>query len=175
MNRAEKTQQIAELHEVFARVGDVFLVDMTGLKVPEVTELRRKIKAAAGSCRVVKNRLAARAVAGTQAGPLAGRFKGPISIVSHASDPITLAKILTDFRRDHPQLQVRAASVSGRMTEAPEVVSLAALPGFNELRARLLGILVAPASTLVRLLATPGSQLARALGARREGMEGGAD
>ncbi len=51
VNRAEKTQQITELHEVFARVGDVFLVDMTGLKVPEVTELRRRIKAAAGSCR----------------------------------------------------------------------------------------------------------------------------
>src|SRR5262245_49099326 len=166
MDRTEKNQLIEQMHGRFQESPHVFLVDMTGLKVTEVTELRRKIKAASGGCRVVKNRLAARATKGTGVEGLAERFRGPIGVVSHASDPIGLARILTDFGKDHPSLKVRAASVSGRVAEAAEVAALATLPGFQELRAMLLGVLQAPAGKLVRLLATPGGQLARALDQR---------
>ena len=165
MNRAEKKQQIEEIHGNLSRAGSVFLVDMTGLKVNEVTDLRRRIRAASGGCRVVKNRLAARAAAGTPAEVLGRRFKGPIGVVTHSSDPITVAKVLTDFGRDHPNLQVRAAALSGRLAEAKDVAVLASLPGFEELRAKLLGVLTAPACQLVRLLATPGAQLVRVLDA----------
>lgn len=175
MNRTEKNEQIGELHGQFQEAPYVFLIDMTGLKVTEVTELRRKIKSAAGGCRVVKNRLAARATEGTAAEPLSKRFRGPIGVVSHASDPIGMARILSDFGKDHPNLKVRAAAVSGKVAEATEVAKLATLPGFQELRAMLLGVLQAPASKLVRLLATPGSQLARALDQRREKIGGGGE
>jgi len=170
MNRIEKNEQIGQLRSRFEEAPYVFLVDMTGLKVTEVTELRRKIKAAAGDCRVAKNRLAARATQGTAVEGLSTRFRGPIGIVSHASDPIGMARVLTDFGKDHPHLKVRAASVSGRVAEATEVAVLATLPGFQELRAMLLGVLKAPSAKLVRLLATPGSQLVRVLDQRRETM-----
>ena len=173
MNKTEKNEQIDQLHGRFQEAPHVFLVDMTGLKVTEVTELRRKIKGASGGCRVVKNRLAARATQGTAVEPLAKRFRGPIGVVSHASDPVSLARILADFGKDHPNLKVRGAAVSGRLAEAAEVATLATLPGFQELRAMLLGVLQAPAGKLVRLLATPGSQLARALDQRREKISDG--
>jgi large subunit ribosomal protein L10 len=171
VNRIEKNEHIEQIHGRLSQAGSVFLVDMTGLKVPAVTDLRRKIKAASGSCVVVKNRLAARASAGTVAEVLSKRFKGPIGVVTHGSDPIAVAKILTDFSREHPQLQMKGAAVSGRLTEGAEIAKLASLPGFQELRSMLLGVLQAPASKLVRLLSTPGSQLARVLDARREKME----
>ena len=81
MNRAEKDAAIQNMHEAFAASGGAFLLDMTGMKVNEVTDLRRKIKAASGSCRVVKNRLAARASVGTRSEALGKSFKGPIRIV----------------------------------------------------------------------------------------------
>ena len=171
MNRAEKNEQIEQIHGRFLEASQVFLVDMTGLKVTEVTDLRRRIKSAAGACRVVKNRLAARATKGTGVEVLSNRFRGPIGVVSHATDPVGLARILAEFGKDHPNLKVRAAAVAGRVAEAAEVAQLATLPGFQELRAMLLGVLQAPAASLVRLLAAPGSQLARVLDAHREQME----
>ena len=172
MNRAEKNSQIEDLHSRLVAAGSAFLIDMTGMKVNEVTDLRRKIKATSGSCKVVKNRLAARAAKGTGAESLVGRFKGPIGLVTHPTDPVVLAKVLEDFGKDNPKLAVRAAAVDGKLAEPAEVKILATLPGLPELRATLLGTFNAPASTLVRLLNTPGSQLARALDERRKQLEG---
>ena len=172
MNRAEKEVQISEIAKTFAAASGVYLVNLSGLSVPQVTDLRRRIKAAQGSCRVVKNRLAVRGARGTAAETLGPHMRGPIGIVTHPTEAITLAKIMSDFAKDHPAFVLGAAVVSRQVMTAEDVKKLAALPGRNELRAMLLGLFSAPASRLVRVLAAPGQQLARVLEERRRKLGG---
>ena len=168
MNRAEKEVQIKELTKTLADAQSVYLVNLAGLTVPQVTDLRRRIKASRGSCRVVKNRLAIRSAKGTAAEALAPHLRGPVGVACHPSEPVSLAKILNDFAKDHPAFTIGAAVVSGQLMVSEEVKRLATLPSLNELRATLLGVLSAPASQLVRVLAAPGQQLARAVEERRK-------
>lgn len=168
MNRAEKNEQIHEVAKTFAAASSVYLVNLAGLTVVQVTDLRRRIKSAKGSCTVVKNRLAIRGAKGTAAEKLAPHFKGPIGIVAHPAEPVSLAKVLTDFAKDHPAFGMKAAVVEGQVVGAAEIKHLASLPGLTELRAMLLGVILAPASQLVRVLAAPGQQLARVIEERRK-------
>ena len=169
MNRAEKTEVIERLHESFERSPHAVLTTFSRLTVNQANELRRRIRGAGGTYRVIKNRLARRAAAGTGAEGLAPRFTGPCGLALHESDPIVLAKVLSEFAKDNPQVELLAGLVDAReVIDAAGVQRLASLPGLNELRAQLLALILTPATTLVRLLNTPGSQLARALDQRRE-------
>ena len=104
---------------------------------------------------------------------LEARFEGATGIAYGADDPVALAKVLVDFARDNPALSVKAGVVSGsQVLDAAGVKALSAMPGLPELRARLLGLLQAPATQLVRLLGTPATQLARVVQAHREKLEG---
>lgn len=172
MNRAEKDEQIREIAKRFADSASVYLVNLQGLTVPQVTDLRRRIKGAKGSCRVMKNRLAVRGAKGTVAEKLAEHFRGPIGIVAHPEEPITLAKLLSEFAKDHPAFALRAAVVEGQVVRTEEIKVLASLPGLNELRSMLLGLISAPASRLVRVLAAPGRQTARVIEERRKQLAG---
>jgi large subunit ribosomal protein L10 len=169
VNRTEKKAVVEEMAGLFRQSPHVFLTDYRGLTAHQSTELRRRIRAAGGGFRVVKNRLARRAGAGTAAEGISERFKGPCGLATHRSDPIALAKVLSEFCKDNPQLRLVAAVVDGReVVDAEGVKFLAMLPGLPETRARLLALVQTPATMLVRLLQTPGSQIARALDARRE-------
>lgn len=172
MNRTEKQEQIEQIATTFSTATGVYLVNLSGLTVPQVTDLRRRIKATKGACRVVKNRLAIRGAKGTLAESLASHFRGPIGVVTHPSEPVTLAKILNDFAKDHPAFALGAAVVAGQVMTGEDVKKLAGLPGLNELRATLLGLFQAPASRLVRVLAAPGQQLARVADERRKQLGG---
>jgi len=173
LNRAEKDQQIAEAAKTFQAAQSVYLVNLAGLTVPQVTDLRRRIKAAKGSCRVVKNRLAIRGAKGTAAEPLSPHFRGPIGIVAHDTEPVTLAKVLADFAKDHPAFGLGPAVVTGSLMAVADVKTLATLPGLPELRSTLLGLFLAPAQRLVRVLAAPSQQLVRAVDERRKQLGGG--
>ena len=170
MNRTEKDAQIKELAATFAAAESVYLVNLAGLTVPQVTDLRRRIKSTKGSCRVVKNRLAIRGAKGTAAEQLASHFRGPVGVVTHPTEPVSLAKILSDFAKDHPGFAMNAAVVTGQVMLAEDVKKLASLPGIMELRATLLGLINAPASRLVRVLAAPGQQVARVVEERRKAL-----
>ncbi len=172
MNRAEKETQIGEIAKTFATASSVYLVNLSGLTVPQVTDLRRRIKASKGSCRVIKNRLAIRGARGTLAEKLEPHFHGPVGIVTHPTEPVTLAKILNDFAKDHPVFAIGTAVVSGGLMAGEDVKKLASLPGLNELRGMLLGLIAAPASRLVRVLAAPGQQLARVVDEKRKQLGG---
>ncbi len=172
MNRVEKDEQITELTQTFQGAQCVYLVNLAGLTVPQVTDFRRRIKAAKGSCKVVKNRLAVRAAKGTSVEPLVPHFRGPIGVVVHQQEPVTLAKVVSDFAKDHPKFGVGFAVVAGSLMQADDVKKLATLPGLNELRAMLLGVILAPATQLVRVLAAPGQQTARAIDERRKQLGG---
>jgi large subunit ribosomal protein L10 len=174
MNRTEKQQLIDSLHDEFGRSPHAILVDFRGLSVPAVTEFRRKVRQSGSRYRVVKNTLALRAIKDTPLEGLGARFENTTGVAYTGNDPVALAKILVDFAKDHPQLVVKAGVVSGnQMLDAEGVKALSTMPGLPEMRARLLGMLMAPASQLVRLLNTPPTQLAQVLKQRQEKMEGG--
>jgi len=169
VNRTEKAQAVESMATAFAQAPHVFVTGYRGMTVNQSSELRRRIRAAGGTYQVVKNRLARRASADTAVGRVESKLRGPCALVSHRSDPVALAKVLSDFAKDNPQLQLITAVVDGKDVVAGEgIKTLATLPGLPELRAQLLALVQTPATMLVRLLQTPGGQIARALDARRE-------
>lgn len=172
MNRTEKAEAVARMAGTFSQTPHVFVTGYRGMTVNQSSELRRRVRAAGGTYEVVKNRLARRAAVDTSLAGIEGELKGPCALVSHRTDPIVLAKVLSDFAKDHPQLQLLAGVVDAKdVLRAEGIKTLATLPGLPELRAQLLALVMTPATMLVRLLQTPGGQLARALDARREKLE----
>lgn len=172
MNRTEKQELVEKLHAELAAAPHVVLVDFRGLSVPAATEFRRKVKAAGSSYRVVKNRLALRAAKGTSLEKLESEFQGTTGIAWTGEDPVALAKALVEFQKDNPALEFKAGVVAGdQVLDAAGVKALSAMPSLPELRASFLGLLQAPASKLVRLLSTPGTQVARVLKAHQAEME----
>jgi len=169
MNRTEKQSLIDNLHDEFGRSPHAILVDFRGLSVPAVTEFRRKVRQSGSRYRVVKNSLALRALKNTPLEPLAPKFDNATGVAYTGADPVALAKVLMDFAKDNPNLVVKAGLVSGsQMLDADGVKALSSMPSLPELRARLLGMLNAPASKLVRLLSTPAGQLVRVLKAHQD-------
>ena len=173
MNRTEKQQLIDDLHSEFGRSPHAILVDFRGLTVPAVTEFRRKVRQAGSRYRVVKNSLALRAIKDTPLEKLSAKFENTTGVAYTGADPVSLAKTLVDFAKEHPQLVVKGAVVSGSQTlDAEGVKALSSMPSLPELRARLLGLLNAPATKLARVLGAPGTKLVRVLKAQQDKLEG---
>jgi large subunit ribosomal protein L10 len=152
VTRAEKHEELTALESGFRGSESAILVDYRGLNVPQVTDLRRQLKAAKAAYKVVKNTLARRAVKGTPFESLAEHFVGTTAVAYTGGDPVLLAKTLTTFARTAPKLTIKAAIVQGRAIKPAEVTELAALPGKSELYAKLLFVLQAPMVQLVSVL-----------------------
>jgi large subunit ribosomal protein L10 len=152
LTRSEKQAELDRLTSVFQTAQSAILLDYKGLNVPQVTELRRQVRAARGRYRVVKNTLARRALKGTVYAALDPHFTGSTAMAYTEDDPVALAKTLTAFAKTAPALSIKAAMVQGRAITAPEVGELATLPGKGELYAKLLFLLQAPMTQLVRVL-----------------------
>lgn len=152
VTRAVKVAQLQELTGELTDASSAVLVDFKGLDVPQATELRRKVRAAQGRYRVVKNRIATRAVKDTPFESLTQHFSGTTAIAYSSDDPVALAKALIGFAKTTPALTVKAAVVQGQTIQPSEVSDLAELPGKDELYATLLMLLQAPATQFVRVL-----------------------
>ena len=152
VTRASKVEDLKALEGAFQATESAVLVDYRGLKVPEVTELRRQVRAARGEYKVVKNTLAKRALKGTAFEALDQFFVGTTAIAYAGEDPVALAKVLTTFAKTAPALQIKAAVVQGRAIKPGEVTELATLPGKPELYAKLLYVLQAPMVQIVSVL-----------------------
>ena len=159
VTRAVKEEELQDLQEAFKGTDSAILVDYRGLKVPEVTELRRQIRGARGKYKVVKNTLAKRALKGTSFEPLSELFVGTTAVAYSGDDPVALAKVLTTFAKATPALQIKAGVVQGRTIKAGEVTELATMPGKPELYAKLLFLLQAPMVQLVSVLNAPARDL----------------
>jgi large subunit ribosomal protein L10 len=169
MNRTEKKEMIDTLHAEFGRSPHAILVDFRGLTVPAATEFRRKVRQSGSRYRVVKNSLALRAIKDTPLEALAPKFDNATGVAYTGADPVALAKVLVDFARDNPALKMKAGLVSGsQVLDADGIKALSSMPSLTELRARLLGLLQAPATQLVRVLAAPATQLVRVLKAKQD-------
>ncbi len=140
------------LQKDFSAHEVVFALDYRGLKVEEATELRKKVRESGGKYRVVKNTLALRALEGTALEPLSAHFKGMTGLAYTDADPVALAKVLSDFAKDVPALAYKAGMVSGKGLDAEQFKALAALPGRDELLAKLLYVIQAPMQNLLSVL-----------------------
>jgi large subunit ribosomal protein L10 len=152
VTKADKVEELEQLERAFKGTDSAVVVDYKGLKVPEVTELRRQIRGAKGEYKVVKNTLARRAMKGTSFEALSDHFLGTTAVAYSGEDPVALAKVLTTFAKATPALKIKAAVVQGRAIKAAEVGELATMPGKQELYAKLLFVLQAPMVQIVSVL-----------------------
>jgi len=152
VTRADKEQELGQLTEAFGRTDSVILMEFRGIKVPEVTELRRQVRAVSGEYKVVKNTLARRAMKDTPFEALSSHFVGATAVAFSGDDPVALAKVLTTFAKTTPALVLKAAVVQGEIVEGPDVNELANMPGKPELYAKLLYLLQAPMVQIVSVL-----------------------
>ena len=146
--KKEKIEDAEALKKELATVSTVILSTFQGISVADDTTLRRAVQAAGGHYRVVKNRLAERAGAGTSAEPLLKGLKGTNSIAYIETDAVALAKVLTKVAKDVPAFKFRAGVVEGRVLSIAEIVQLASLPSKEELLGKIMFLLQAPAQRL---------------------------
>ena len=165
VTRADKVVELEQLEKAFKGSDSAILVDYKGMNVPQVTELRRQLRIAKASYKVVKNTIAKRALKGTSFETLETFFEGTTAIAFTSTDPVALAKTLITFGKTAPTLQIKAAVVQGRAVKPAEVAELAALPGKPELYARLLGTLQAPMVQVVTVLSATSRSLMNVLSA----------
>jgi large subunit ribosomal protein L10 len=152
VTRADKVVELEQLEKAFKGSDSAVLVDYKGMNVPQVTELRRQLRSAKASYKVVKNTIAKRALKGTRFEPLASFFQGTTAVAYTATDPVALAKTLTTFAKTAPSVAIKAAVVQGLAIKPADVLELASMPGKPELYAKLLGTLQAPMVQIVSVL-----------------------
>ncbi|RMF16305.1 MAG: 50S ribosomal protein L10 [Alphaproteobacteria bacterium] len=167
MDRAQKKEWVASLHDVFSAMPVVVVTHYQGLTVAEMSELRRRMREAGGHFKVTKNRLTKLALQGTPSEAIADLFQGPTAI-GFSEDPVAAPKVLAKFAKENEKLVVLGGALEGRVLDADGVKALADLPSLDELRARLVGLLQTPAQRIASVLQAPGGQLARILSAHAE-------
>ena len=164
MDRAEKREFVTGLNDVFKSTGSVVVAHYAGLTVAQMNDLRTKMRAAGGTVKVAKNRLAVIALQGTDSEEMNALFKGQ-TLIAYSDDPVAAPKVASDFAKTNDKLVILGGAM-GKTSLNPEGVrSLATLPSLDELRAKIVGLVQAPATKLAQLTTAPASKLARVFGA----------
>ena len=164
MDRAQKAASIEELKGVFADSGAVVVTHYLGLTVAEMTELRTRLRKEGAALKVVKNRLAQKAMDGVAGDAGYNLFKGPVAI-AFAKDPVAAAKVVTQYAKDNDKFSVVGAILGTSVLNQEGVKSLATLPSLDQLRGQLIGLIQAPATKVAGVLQAPAGQLARVFNA----------
>ncbi len=144
MNRTDKMDVVERLSEQLSKSQTIYLTDFTGIAVKPMTELRSKMRTAGVQYTVVKNSLALRAMEAASVKGVEDVMSGPTAFVFAGEDPVTAAKILADFQKEHEHLQIKAGLVEGQPVTADEVKRLASLPSREQLLSQALGLMQAP-------------------------------
>jgi large subunit ribosomal protein L10 len=153
LTRQEKTELIDQYRQGMATAPHAFLLDYKGISVPQVTELRAKVRDSGGQYLVVKNTLALRAIEGGPMDQLRELFDGPVAVAFSHDDAVGLAKALSESAKTIPAIQVRGGLVNGQQVAGDQLQAIASLPSREELIAKLLFLLQSPITRFARVLA----------------------
>ena len=164
MDRAAKKELVASLNSVFKDTHVVVVARNSGLTVAQMQNLRRQMKQAGAVVKVTKNRLAKIALDGTDAAAIVPLLKGP-TVIAYSGDPVAAPKVATDFAKAHEKFVILGGAMGKTALDASGVQALAALPSLDELRARIVGLIQAPATKIARVVNAPATKLARVLAA----------
>ena len=170
MDRTAKENVVAGLREVFESATLVVVTQFSGLTVAEATDLRVKMREAGAKFQVTKNRLALRALEGTQFNDMAGLFTGTTAI-AYSQDAVAAAKVAVEFAKKNDKLVVIGGSLDGDTLDVASVNALAELPSLDELRSKLVGLIQTPATRVAGVLKAPAGQMARVMSAYAENSE----
>lgn len=160
MDRAEKQESIAALKEVFNASKVVVVAHYSGLSVAQMQTLRRQMKQAGGEVKVAKNRLAKIALEGADVASIASLLKGP-TLIAYSGDPLAAPKVAVDFAKANEQLVILGGAMGKTALNVDGVKQLASLPSLDELRAKLIGLIQAPATKIAQLANAPAAKVAR--------------
>ena len=165
MNRAQKQEFVQTLNAELSQAHTVVVAHYRGLSVSQMESLRGASRENETTFRVVKNRLATRALEGTDFAGLTDLFTGPAA-VAYSADPVAAAKVVHTFAKDNEDLVILGGAMGDKIMSAEDVKALASMPSLDELRAKMLGLLTAPATRVATYTQEPASKLARILQAR---------
>lgn len=168
MLKSEKEELIKDLNDRFSRAKGVVVAEFNKLNVDTVNRLRKKLREAKVEWKVLKNTLARRAAKGTSVEKISDDFVGPVAAAITYDDVVAPAKILSEFVKELETIKIRSGVIQGQKIDKNGVLALAKLPGLQELRAQILGVINQPATKLARTIKEPGSALARVIKAKSE-------
>jgi large subunit ribosomal protein L10 len=160
VDRAEKRELVTSLNQVFANTGVVVVAHYSGLTVAQMSALRRQMKQAGASLKVAKNRLAKIALEGTDVGHIGPLLKGP-TVLAFSADPVAAPKVASDFAKGNERFVILGGAMGKTALDPEGVKALATLPSLDELRAKLIGLIQAPATKIAQLTTAPAAKLAR--------------
>ncbi|HEX7752751.1 MAG TPA: 50S ribosomal protein L10 [Novosphingobium sp.] len=164
MDRSQKAESVASLNATFNEVGVVVITRNLGMSVAQSTALRGKVREAGATYKVAKNRLAKLAIKDTNYAGIDEMFTGPTAIATSV-DPVAAAKAVVDFAKTTDKIEIVGGSMGTLVLNAEGVKALASMPSLDELRAKLVGLVQAPATKIAQLSTAPAAKLARVFGA----------
>jgi large subunit ribosomal protein L10 len=160
MDRAQKAAAVAELNRTFSEVGVVVVTRNNGMTVAQSTQLRNRMRDAGATFKVSKNKLAKIALDGTDYGSLGDLMTGPVGLATSV-DPVAAAKVAVDFAKTNDKFEIVGGAMGATALDLAGVQALATMPSLDELRARIVGLIQAPATKIARVTAEPGAMIAR--------------
>ncbi len=160
VDRAEKAASVAELNGVFKATNTVVVAHYAGLSVAQMQTLRQQARQAGASVKVAKNRLAKIALEGTDAAPIGPLLKGP-TLIAYSDDPVAAPKVSTDFAKANEKFVILGGVMGKTALDPNGVKALAALPSLDELRAKIVGLIQAPATKIAQVVNAPAAKVAR--------------
>ncbi|MFL6845627.1 MAG: 50S ribosomal protein L10 [Allosphingosinicella sp.] len=164
MDRAQKSEQVASLKQTFAETSLVVVTRNLGLTVAQSTALRNRMRDAGASYKVTKNTLTLIALEGSRYAPIGELLTGPTALAT-STDPVAAAKVAVDFAKTTDRFEIVGGAMGDTVLDVAGVRALAELPSLDELRAKIIGVIQAPAAKIARTINEPGAMLARVLGA----------
>ena len=164
MDRAQKKEQVAQLKQTFNETAVVVITRNLGMTVAQSTALRNRMRDAGASYKVSKNSLALIALEGTPYASIGDMLTGPTALAT-SSDPVAPAKVVVDFAKTNDRLEIVGGAMGDTLLDVNGVKALAELPSLDELRAKIVGLVQAPATKLAQLSSAPAAKLARVIGA----------
>jgi large subunit ribosomal protein L10 len=164
MDRSQKAESVASLNATFNEVGVVVVTRNLGMTVAQTTALRVKMRDAGAQFKVSKNSLAKLAIANTDYAGIDELLTGPVALATSV-DPVAAAKIAVEFAKTNPKLEIVGGAMGAMVLNAEGITALASMPSLDELRAKLIGLVQAPATKIAQLATAPAAKLARVFGA----------